>query len=273
MTYVVASSEEPKEEPKKKAPAKKTTAKKTTTKRAPAKKKAAPKKTGPEHFIVTGTGRNGTFWLSTALNHVLGEGSVSHEIVFNAATDIQKLYWGNYQGECSNGAAAWLGRLDNSYPVLNLVRNPVDAAVSWFKCRGYKRTLLDDPMYRQGIDFRNKYAPGIFASDREVDMAVDHVLLWSELCARWADSGNPYRVARLEDIDGAELKSIINFLTDNDSYSERLCKEAVALPITNPPSHQDPTEYFDDKYAIRQVKKAKNYSQLIDLGRRLGYTM
>lgn len=220
-------------------------------------------------WVVVGTGRCGSMWLHKVLQRAGVD--AMHETVFTAdrwTKTFDPAGWSQMEGEVSNGAAAFLDQIPQTWPVLHLVRDPFLSVASFHAIGAYGDE--DKAETEAGIEFRNANCPAIYKQKDPLSRCVTHVVEWNHLCERAIELGHPYLRVRVEDIDAAGLDRVLSFLTTR-RFDRGLVESAVTLrPDYNTAAeHADTT--LDYRKVARQIKGKRLHGHLDKMAQRYGY--
>jgi len=149
--------------------------------------------TKSHRFVVTGTGRSGTGFMSKVLS--TAGVPCHHEKVFG----YDGPEWGWRRGDSSWMAAPFLDGFDGY--VLHVLRDPL-RVVNSFVGVGF---FDDDPaaVHVPYVEFAKGWAPEVWELGSPVERAVAWWVVWNELIAPFADLW-----VRLEDVTGVDLVGV-----------------------------------------------------------------
>jgi hypothetical protein len=175
----------------------------------------------PERFVVTGSGRCGTKWVSTVLT--AAGVPCGHEAVYG----LDDAGWGGRWADSSWMAAC---HLPVPYPVALLVRHPL-AVVRSFVEIGFMGWQLDPgPGYNPCHDVLRGWAPDVYEWTTPADRCL--AMWWRTTTAALAHAEI---LLRLEGFDAASLARLLRW-----AGHERP-EQTVALAASTPPVNQHET--------------------------------
>lgn len=133
-------------------------------------------------FVVVGTGRSGTTWMTEALN-ACGL-KVGHEAVFTpySVPGFVPLDWGDYDGDCSWMAVPVLHRVPDA-TVIHVVRDPLLVVQSWVDLGLFDQPTPCNPYMGIIAD----YTPAVFAEAQPIDRVLAHWIGWNNAAEAQAD--------------------------------------------------------------------------------------
>lgn len=216
------------------------------------------------HYIITGTGRCGTGYMSTFMTHL--HQATGHELVFNPETIArgqgQPPPWQYMRGDASWLAAPFIPTMD--IPVMHLVRNHLDVVKSMMGIDFFGGNIPDHQPY---LDFAalalgRKY-PQTYDTAEVLARTVDFVLSWNELIEK--SGTTKYARVRLEDFssDAMYAREAVGFLLgDNPDRTKIQGKiDTIEQDINTRPrtSHNADELTWDDIPELHEQAKRYGY--------------
>jgi hypothetical protein len=183
-------------------------------------------------FVITGTGRSGTGFMSKVLS---GVGvPCYHESVYGPDGEAK---WSFQRGDSSWLALPHLEAGDFDGYVLHVVREPVATINSFVGIRFFDDAMADKHgAYRQ---FAEVHAPEVFELSDPVERAVAWWVVWNERCAAVADA-----TVRVEDLSGDDLVPLVR--AGGAWHSPHQLTEAIAKVPTDVNSREKAELGWDD---------------------------
>lgn len=208
-------------------------------------------------YLVAGTGRSGTAFISRALT--LAGGRCGHESVLNhdRAGSRRRLRTNpeDLLGDSSLAAFAYLLEPELAeVPVLHLLRNPVDVVASWAATG-----ILDDDSTPYGRFIRSEL-PDVKAGADSIARAVLYVN--AATTAVTVRARGPYRTVRIEDLTAELLRELLPWLGTPAPPPAHLDQWLLELGRPNASTHP-PLELEDLHPGLRGI--------LTELAVRYGY--
>ena len=181
-------------------------------------------------FVVTGTGRSGTVYMSRLLTSV--GIACSHEAVFHPEG---KPEWGRHRGDASWLAVPYLDVFDGY--VLHVVRDPLAVVNSYVGIGFFDHDY--DHSHDRWRAFAEHHAPNVFTLDDPVTRAMAWYVEWNRRIEPHAD-----RRIRIEDLTGDDLVDLAQKIGKSLSLDE--LPDAIASVPTNLNSRERAVLTLDD---------------------------
>lgn len=151
-------------------------------------------------FVITGSGRCGTHYMSTLLT--AAGVPCSHEKVFSFVPELQP--WGDDVADSSLMAIDRIHR--RNYPVVLLVRNPMKVVKSWIELGMFGWQLEPSPVYNRGHDIFKPFAPWIYSYRTEQDKALAHWYALTTEALKYAEI-----VIRIDHFNQPQFKRLLTW--------------------------------------------------------------
>ncbi len=213
-------------------------------------------------FVVTGTGRSGTGYISRLLT-ALGA-RCGHEAIFHPATQKPVVNFGPYQGDASWLAAPWIPQLHPDVVVLHQTRDPIDVARSHLGIHFFHDDA--DPSYRPYQQFVRNHSD-VYTHTDPLERFMRYWILWNENVERLCADRSPadHLRYRVEDLT-PELVSRILALLGRSAQ-----RTAIVAALT----HCDPQYNHrrrDDTVAWEMLPECALREPFLVLAQRYGYS-
>lgn len=188
-------------------------------------------------FVVTGTGRSGTGYLSRLLNML--DVSCGHENVFHPflRDDIIEFSNNSFVGDSSWLAAPLLDQLSDSAWVFHQVRHPIEVARSFIGIGFFNNTPCSS--HRPYLDFIRRHQ-SFDCIINEVERFMFHWVYWNQMVEINAKTnGLNYCRIKLEDMDAETFNIDVLTKIGKMSSIDRIQRAQVVLgTVTNSRSRE-----------------------------------